>query len=193
MPRQYVDNGVSDRIIAAIDTSRRKRSGPVQVVGLAGAGKTTATTVACNEIADQFTLLRWITATSEHAVMRGLATLASELGVAGDSARELDRAEAVLDRLRRADERWLVVFDDAEGGGDWLGRWLPAASAMGTAVVISREHMRLPGPVVEVGLHNQESALAILERHLGTPLPRDDARYISRLLADIGGATPLTL
>jgi tetratricopeptide (TPR) repeat protein len=193
VPGEYADNGVSDRIVAAIETSVRERSGPVQVVGLGGAGKTTATIAACHQIADRFTVLAWITATTEHAVMRGLARLASDLGVPGEVTADADLAAAVLDRLTEADDGWLVVFDDAEGGEGWLSRWVPATSATGTAVVISRQLMRLPGPVVEVGLLSDAAALAILERYIGTPLHGDDARSVTRLLAEVGGATPLTL
>ncbi len=193
LPDGYVDTEAKQQVVAAIEASTRDQSGPVQVIGPPGAGKTTTVVAACQARADQYELLGWITATTEHAVIRGLAQLARRIGVSNADFSELDLATAAVGRLADKKAGWLLVFDDADGGERWLARWMPPASPTGTAVVISRRQMTLGGLAVRLQPLDDAAALSIFENRLGGTLSGDARRALLSLLAETGDLTPLTL
>lgn len=193
LPLDYVETGVAERILAAADTATRERSGPVEVVGAAGAGKTIATAAACRAAGDRWDVVAWIDASSEQTVIRRLADLGQRLGHVEASAGPEQLAAAACQRLASADARWLLVFDDADEAQGWLPRWIPPASASGTAIVIARRELGLGGPVVRLEPLDYALAESLLERRLGTRFDDDDRHALPELMAAIGPATPLSV
>jgi tetratricopeptide (TPR) repeat protein len=193
LPPDYVDIGVAERILAAVDTASRERLGPVEVVGAAGAGKTIAAAAACRAAGDRWGVVAWIDASSEQTVIRGLADLGQRLGHVEASAGPEQLAAAACQRLASGDAGWLLVFDDADEAQGWLPRWIPAASASGTAIVIARRELGLGGPVVRLAPLDYELAVSLLERRLGTQFDDDDRHALPELMAAIGPATPLSV
>jgi|GEM_PF-2377234 len=193
LPPDYVETGVAERILAAVDTATHERSGPVEVVGAAGAGKTIATAAACRAAGDRWDVVAWIGASSEQTVIRRLADLGQRLGRVEASAGPEQLAAAACQQLASADAGWLLVFDDADEARGWLPRWIPPASASGTAIVIARRELGLGGPVVRLEPLDYALAVSLLERRLGRRFADDDRHALPELMAAIGPATPLSV
>jgi tetratricopeptide (TPR) repeat protein len=193
LPDGYVENGSGVEVREAIESAVRDQSGPVQVTGVAGSGKTAAMLAACHGLIDGYDIARWISGTTERAVVGGLAELAPSLGLASSGSNERDLARAVVDDLRRTDLHWLLVIDDADDGGAWLASWIPPTTPTGTAVVASRTGLRLPGSTIRLRSLGERTALATLEQLLGEPFSDDARNAAGQLMSAFGGVTPLEL
>ena len=159
------------------------------VHGLGGVGKTQLALEYGHRFAADYDVIWWIAAEQPSSVVAALADLARRLGVP-DSIDQTELAAGALDLLR-GQERWLLIYDNAESPTT-LASLLPSAGG-GHVLVTSRwsawaaQASSLPLDV----LARQES-IAFLHRRAGAIDDTADDQAWSQL-ADMVGDLPLAL
>jgi tetratricopeptide (TPR) repeat protein len=151
--------------------------------GLGGVGKTQLVLEYAHRHQGDYDLIWWIAAEPAAAIPGQLAALARRLGLP-EHPEQAGTVYALWDALRVRD-RWLLVFDNAEGPAD-LRPWWPPDS--GRVVVTSRQPTWTgPASTLAVDVLPRTEAIAFLRHRLG----RDDPSF-DRLAAALGDL-PLAL
>ncbi|EXG82564.1 FxSxx-COOH system tetratricopeptide repeat protein [Cryptosporangium arvum] len=160
-------------------------SGPVGQVlyGLGGVGKTQLALEYAHRRRADYDVVWWIAAEEGTTVAAELAALARRLGVA-EVADQADMTDALWNVLRDG-IRWLLIFDNAENGGDLEPYW-PAIG--GHVLVTSRNpHWAGLAGTVEVDVLDRAESVAFLRSRVATDVEA------TRDLADALGDLPLAL
>lgn len=108
-PEGYVRRDGTEHVVEAL----LRGDGVCLISGAEGVGKTVLAAACAAELADEFTLVRWIRADSRTVMMEDLTALARDLHVPGNGPGE-GGVTAFLSRLRtrlHAYSRWLLVLD----------------------------------------------------------------------------------
>lgn len=159
----------------------------VAVTGMLGVGKThLVAAYARARMQEKWRLVAWVNAADNAAVLRGLAKVASALGLA--TAGSAAKAGEEVRRWLEADgDRCLLVFD----GVSDLNKLRPFLPAGGDARVLLTSNLTAAenlAPTVPVGVFTPEQAVTFLTKRTAKP---DSAG--ARLLADELGYLPLAL
>jgi tetratricopeptide (TPR) repeat protein len=153
--------------------------------GLGGVGKTELTLEFAHRSVSDYDIVWWIGAEQPTSVTADLAGLAEELGI----ARAADQAEMVrrLFGELRGRERWLLVYDNAEGLEELAGLLPPGGG--GRVLVTSRYGAwgRL-GRALRLDVLARSEAVAFLAKRTGA----DDQAALDGL-AELLGDLPLAL
>lgn len=186
LPRRPVGFQPRDDLVAELArTAADHRLAVVRTVtGTRGVGKTQlAAAYARLRIEDGWPVVAWINGETRGQLVSGLAELAAQLGVreAGEDAET--SARAALTWIGRADDRCLLVVDNAVDPDEVAG-WLPTA---GRAEVVVTTTSRAFGNIaaggqVDVGVFNLAEALAFLRERTGL----DDERGAGELAEELG-------
>ena len=168
----------------------------VQVlVGPGGMGTSTAAALYAwhRRQAADVDIVWWVRARDPLTLVRDLADLAPQIGVATD-AHDVDAvATSVVTRLETTPERWILVLDDATSPKD-VERWLPAGGT-GRVVITSRDTgWAALGDQRSVTPFDRASSVEFLNERTGDANPdgADDATGLGLVAARLGGL-PLAL
>ncbi|MGW3770011.1 tetratricopeptide repeat protein [Actinomadura verrucosospora] len=192
----FVDRDDLTRRVRAALTRGHAPDGATAVAlwGLGGVGKTALAAEYAHRYGGCYDIVWWLNAESAVELRHGLLGLAAALGVREQP--DADRVVAELWRTLRGDDRWLLVYDNADAdaapgaGGSPVQHW-PAGRAGHVVFTSARSDwggLIDPGGRVEV----RPMAPATAERFLREGTGDDDpeaAREIARVL----GGLPLAL
>jgi tetratricopeptide (TPR) repeat protein len=194
-PPGYVSTSTVSDIIRVVESSLAQATGPVQIIGQAGIGKTTAVAEACRRLQNRFSLIRWLRSGSSEDVIDDLVTLGNSLEIDdGQSSVMHEYASATVRYLESTTMTWCLVFDEASAAED-LSRWIPGSTEFGTSIVISRH--QLPwihgGLSHSIGALDTEESARYLQAQLSTIADQslDDETLMS--IAENLGGSPLLL
>jgi tetratricopeptide (TPR) repeat protein len=154
--------------------------------GLGGVGKTQLALEYAHRHASDYDLIWRIVAEQPAAIPEQLAALARRLGIP-EAAEQAETVQVLWDELRQRD-RWLLVYDNAEGPQQ-LRPWLPPG---GQGHVLITSHNPAWGGLaatLPVEVLKRAEAVAFLERRLG----RDNSASNLKKLAAALGDLPLAL
>jgi hypothetical protein len=172
------------------DRLRRGDRVAVQAVhGWGGVGKTQLATEYAHRFAGTYDLVWWFDAERPELVSERYAELATELvaqfpDVVGirDAPTDARQAAALVHRFLRGQDRWLLVFDNADDPRA-LREWLPAGRGH---VVITSRNPQWHGIAEAVALEemSRPEALALLRKRLPA-IAEDDADGIAARMGDL--------
>lgn len=168
-----------------IDVRERLLGGNRTVVqalhGMGGVGKTQLAAEYAHRFSGGYDLVWWITAENASLVGEQFAEMADAMGCARPGAGLAAMRRAVLTMLRQQD-RWLLVFDNAEDPGE-LAQWLPGGHGH---VLITSRVTRWAGIAVpvEVDVLARAESMAILLNQAAW-LSATDAQKVARALGDL--------
>ena len=156
------------------------------ITGLGGAGKTQLAARYVQQRSDGYDVVAWIRA--EDGGTADLAALAARLGGAVDGLSPSERAQLALDRLGASERRWLLVLDNV-ASAEQLGGLIPGGGN-GRVLVTSRDRgLRQFGPMLAVGVFDEDTATRYLTERAGRRGDEHAARTLARAL----GCLPLAL
>ncbi len=156
------------------------------ITGLGGVGKTQLAARYAHTHADEYDIVAWIHA--EDSGIADLATLAVKLGEPVEGLSPAERRDLALERLRRGEERWLLVLDNIDSPAQ-LPACLPRAGN-GRVLVTSRNRaVREFAPVLPLDVFDPETALQYLVERAQRPHDLAGAERLARAL----GYLPLAL
>jgi tetratricopeptide (TPR) repeat protein len=175
-----------DETIAEIGAALRSGGGGCVLLGDPGIGKSALALEFCHRFGGDYDLVWRLSAVSRASVQEGLLALAGRLDLPSAG----DVVAAVLTRLAASDDigRWLLLYDDAPGGGE-LDDLIPSSTGAGDVVVTSREIDAFAGgrPVSVPPLSAAEGQEMLVARVPG--LRREQAQIVGQTV----GYVPLTV
>ncbi|MGO9972793.1 MAG: FxSxx-COOH system tetratricopeptide repeat protein [Solirubrobacteraceae bacterium] len=150
------------------------------ITGLGGVGKTQLAARYVQLHGSEYDIVAWIRA--QDGGIADLADLAGKLGEPIEGLSPIERRDLALERLRRGDERWLLVLDNVESAAT-LYDCLPRAGN-GRALVTSRNReVRQFAPVLSLDVFDPASAVGYLTERAQRP---DDRAGAERLAPGLG-------
>lgn len=156
------------------------------ITGLGGVGKTQLAARYVHQHGSEYDIVAWIRA--EDGGIADLSELAARLGEPIQGLSPVERRDLALERLRRAEERWLLVLDNVESATA-LNDCLPRAG-IGRVLVTSRNReVRQFAPVLSLDVFDEQTAVEYLIERAGRPGDRAGAEQVARAL----GYLPLAL
>ncbi|MBE1486961.1 tetratricopeptide (TPR) repeat protein [Plantactinospora soyae] len=156
---------------------------PLTLSGIAGVGKSQIATEYAHRFAADYDAVWWISAAQTSMARAGLVDLADELRVR-NAETPGDRIRLLVEILERppADQRWLLVFDNA-GDPEELADILPDGAAH--VLVTSRAlGWGSRGKLIEVGPFGRDESVELLRLRMPA-LTAQDAEEVARRLGDL--------
>jgi hypothetical protein len=194
LPKNLVRTYDIDRVMRAIDTSLSDRSGPIEIVGRNGSGKTVAALAAAWTNLSRFVTTAWIDARSEVDVIRALAQLADALGQTTVGLTDTAKARLALRQLEETSTSWLLIFNDINPNWAWLDRWIPRTSSTGTSIVVSQRPGQFggEGPTIWMTDFRKQDTERLINGQLGLSVTGEE-RHAVEVLSHAGQPSPLVL
>jgi tetratricopeptide (TPR) repeat protein len=175
-----------ERLLAHLDrglTSKRAAAAVAEaraVHGLGGVGKTHLALEYAHRHARDYDLIWWVIADQPAAIAGQLVALARRLGLP-EAADETETVAVLLDEFRHHD-RWLLVFDNAEGPDQLRAYWPPGGE--GHVLVTSRNPTwAAQATAIGVDVLSRPEAVAFPRRRAG--VDKHAADGISAALGDL--------
>lgn len=200
-----------DTLVATVERSRLLREDPsVHVLhGLGGCGKSTVALATAHASLAAGVRTWWLVADDAAVLTAGMLSIATELGAGPDELRLGSLQDTVWRLLEALDERWLLIFDNADDppgtlsldgrhvtdGTGWLRR---AGHTFGTVIVTTCDRSASTwgaSPPAWLGLHEVECLTPALGAAVLLDLAgrqADSADEATRLAERLGGL-PLAL
>ncbi|MFG3590514.1 FxSxx-COOH system tetratricopeptide repeat protein [Streptomyces sp. NPDC047990] len=156
---------------------------PVVIHGMGGVGKSQLAIEYAYRYQSDYDVVWWIPAEQPALINQAMVELAQSLGLTTSMEVGID-VRAVQEALGRRHpyDRWLLIFDNADGP-DRIRTYFPFRG--GAIIVTSRdkEWSRVASPV-EVGPFTRAESAALL-RHSRPPLHSDEADALAEALSDL--------
>jgi hypothetical protein len=156
------------------------------ITGLGGVGKTQLAARYVALHGREYDLVAWIRA--EDGGVPDLAELAAKVGEPVQGLSPVERRDLALERLRRGEERWLLVLDNVESAAA-LNDCLPRGGNGRVLVTSRNREVRQFAPVLSLDVFDPETATSYLIERAGRPADREGAERLARAL----GYLPLAL
>lgn len=150
-----------EKLIDALPPSQDLSGVPrlCQLTGLSGIGKSSMAAAFIGQLADTYSAIYWIDASTQDSLLDGFRAIAKSLGADTDDVNQMRRF--VHERLSAAEGRWLLVLDDAQlksielylprfGCGDVIMTSIDSVSRLRSATVIEVPAMQLSQAVAMV-------------------------------------------
>jgi len=182
---------------------RGEQTTKVAIVGLGGIGKTQLALELAYRTRAKYRncSVFWIPATDMDSLHQAYRDIARQLRVPGWDEEQADFKKLVQSHLNQADSRpWLLVFDNADDLGMWIGssaseagsgrlkEYLPR-SKQGCIVFTTRDKrtaVRLASPnIIEVPEMDEDGAVALLQKSLVDPSLLGDQQHAKALLREL--------
>jgi tetratricopeptide (TPR) repeat protein len=169
-PEGFVKRALLDELA---DAARLGRPAVLHAMtGLRGVGKTQiAAAYARRRIADNWSLVAWVSAETRDTLIAGLSEVARQLGLAApdDPGDSLKAARLLRDHLNGRTADGLVIFDNATSPED-LRPFLPAAGPTQVVVTTTEKSFRSLGTLMQVPYFDREQSLTFLAEYTGLPV-----------------------
>jgi hypothetical protein len=143
------------------------------ITGLGGVGKTQLAARYVQLHGREYDVVAWIRA--EDGGVADLAELAEKLGKPLQALSPVERRDLALERLRRGEERWLLVLDNIESAAA-LNDCLPLAGNGRVLVTSRNREVRQFAPVLALDVFDEQTAAEYL---IEVPSGRVIARALS--------------
>ncbi len=156
------------------------------ITGLGGVGKTQLAARYVHQHGSEYGIVAWIRA--EDGGVADLADLAAKLGESVEGLSPVERRDLALERLRRGEERWLLVLDNVTSAAA-LNECLPRAGNGRVLVTSRNREVRQFAPVLALDVFDEQTAIAYLIERAERPDDRGGAERLTRAL----GYLPLAL
>ena len=172
---------------------------PQAITGLGGIGKTQTALEYAYRYRSEYQAVFWVRSDTRETLVSDLAAIADLLHLAGASAQDQSRAVEAVRRWLSANDRWLLILDNADDL-EMVNELLPTAGSGHILLTTRAQATGLLAQSVELGqMEPEESALFLLRRAklLGRDAPLDTASYAewtqAKAIAKLLGGLPLAL
>ena len=153
---------------------------------MGGVGKTQLAARYVHQHGSEYDIVAWIRA--EDGGIADLAELAARLGEPVQGLSPAERRDLALERLRRGEERWLLVLDNVESAAQ-LTDCLPRGGNGRVLVTSRNREVRQFAPVLSLDVFDEQTAVEYLIERAERPSDRAGAERVARAL----GYLPLAL
>jgi hypothetical protein len=189
LPRVVAHFTGRDIELARLDEALGERHQAVitqTVTGLGGVGKTQLAAAYAHRHVDDYEVVAWIRA--EDGGIADLAALAGQLNVWVEGLTPEEQGGRVVRWLESADRSWLLVLDNVAHPAQ-LATLCPSSGPGRVLVTSRRRDFDQFGPVVDVGVFDERTAVRYLVGRTGRTSERAAAGELARAL----GGLPLAL
>jgi tetratricopeptide (TPR) repeat protein len=156
------------------------------ITGLGGVGKTQLAARYVNQHGSEYDIVAWIRA--QDGGIADLSELAARLGEPVQKLSPVERRDLALERLRRGEERWLLVLDNIESAAQ-LADCLPRAGTGRVLVTSRNREVRQFAPALALDVFDEQTAVEYLIERAERADDRAGAERVARAL----GYLPLAL
>ena len=156
------------------------------ITGLGGVGKTQLAARYVNQHGSEYDIVAWIRA--EDGGIADLSELAARLGEPVQGLSPIERRDLALERLRRDEERCLLVLDNVESAAQ-LTDCLPRGGNGRVLMTSRNREVRQFAPVLLLDVFDERTAVEYLIELADRPDDRAGAERVARAL----GYLPLAL
>ena len=156
------------------------------ITGLGGVGKTQLAARYVHQHGSEYDIVAWIRA--EDGGIADLSELAARLGEPVQGLSPVERRDLALERLRRGEERWLLVLDNVESAAQ-LTDCLPRGGSGRVLVTSRNREVRQFAPALSLDVFDKQTAVEYLIERAERPDDRAGTERVARAL----GYLPLAL
>lgn len=162
------------------------------ISGLGGVGKTQLALAYCYTQLDKYDLIYWLAADNETSLTDSFRSLAQRLKLATTADTDQQAiVQRVLRWLGQAEQRWLLVFDNADQiEPKELATYLPHTGSGHILITSRNPNWRSVGHVLQLNIFSEEEAVAFLSQRAGTTSAKNEDE---KNLAATLGYFPLAL
>jgi tetratricopeptide (TPR) repeat protein len=156
------------------------------ISGLGGVGKTQLAAAYAHRHADEYQVVAWVRA--EDGGTADLAALAGQLNLSAKGLTPDEQAQRAIRWLESTERSWLLILDNVAAPGQ-LASTCPGSGPGRVLVTSRRRDFDEFGPVIDVGVFDETTAVEYLVNRTG----RIGERAAARRVAEALGYLPLAL